>query len=278
MTFSVSTLKATVGAVARQGVRWGNKNLPNIMFVAGTLAVGAAVYEMYGCALEADRAIKQAEEEKGEALTKTEKGVIVAKKCWKAFLIGLIAVGFFCGAHRINLKRQAALSAAYAMTLKDYNEFKAKAVEQLGEKKIEKIQDEVAAERVALFDPAKLDAVAGIGPLWCDAWSNTLFRGDLETIRKIVNDLNDDIYQCHGKAYFNGEITLNDVYYALSEALHAPQLGPVSWGANVGFRADLTGPIDITDIRYSKAPNGEPCGYINFKPLLLTDNVRDLNY
>lgn len=264
----------------RHGLKFVSKNLPTIMTVCGIAGMGYTAYEVSRSTLEADKAIKEAKavkEEAGEELTKKEKAIIILKKCWKAFLAGLITIGFFCGANHISLKRQAVLSAAYAMTTNEFKEYKEKVKETLGEKKSEKIEDDIAAEKIASYHFSEANPVGGSGPLWIDAWTNTAYRGNLEDIRKVVNDLNDDLYQSKGKAYFSGEITMNDVLYAIGAACHAPQLGSVSLGEQFGFRADLTGPIDL-DIRYGKASNGEPCGYINLKPLPLTENMNDIYY
>lgn len=261
----------------RHGIRFVSKNLPTIMTAFGIGGFALTTYEVVHGTLKAEEALKQAEEEKGEELTKKEKVIIIVKKCWKAFLAGLITIGFFCGANHISLKRQAVLSAAYAMTTNDFKEYKEKVKATLGEKKEEKIKDDIANDHIASYHFSETNPVGGSGPLWIDAWTNTAFRGNLEDIRKTINDLNDDLYQSKGKAYFSGEITLNDALYAISTACHAPQLGSVSLGDQFGFRADLTGPIDL-DIRYGKTSNGEPCGYIQLKPLPLTENIADIYY
>ena len=264
-------------AGVRHTTRFVVKNLPTIMTGLGILGFGCTVYETSRSTLIAEKALAKAKEEKGEELTKKEKVVIIAKKCWKAFLIGLITIGFFFGANHISLKRQAALTAAYAAISNDFKEYKSKVIETFGKKKAEKVEDDIAADKIAAYNFETAQPVSGNGPLWVMAWTNTPFRGNLEDIRKCVNDLNDDLYQSKGKAYFSGEITLNDLLYSISTTCHAPQLGSVSLGDQFGFRADLTGPIDL-DIRYSKASNGEPCGYINVKPLPLTENIADIYY
>ena len=264
-------------AGSKQVARFVAKNLPTIMTGLGVVGFGLTIYEVSNSTLKAEEALHQAAEEKGEELTKKEKAIIIVKKCWKAFLIGLITLGFFFGANHISLKRQAVLTAAYATVSNDFKEYKAKVFETFGEKKAEKVEDDIAADHIAAFDFNSAQPISGTGPLWVMAWTNTPFRGNLEDIRKCVNDLNDDLYQSKGKAYFSGEITLNDLLYSISTTCHAPQLGSVSLGDQFGFRADLTGPIDL-DIRYSKASNGEPCGYINVKPLPLTENIADIYY
>lgn len=271
--FNVALLK--VGA--QQVLRTARQQAPTIMMAAGVVGFCATLYEGYGAATKAEKLLAEEEENKGEELTVQEKAIIFAKTCWKVFLLGLITLGLFCGAHKITLRRQAALSAAYTMALSNFDEYKAKAVEMLGEKKATAISDEIAKAKIAALDPVVINGVPGVGPLWIDGFSNTPFRGSREEIQKVVNELNEDMYKCRGKACFEGEITLDDLYYALSAQLHAPQLGHVDWGNDLGFRPDLTGLIDIsgTNITYDKAPNGEPCGYIHFRPKPLNYNFAD---
>ncbi len=267
----------TVKVGVTQLVKFTRANLPTILTGLGAVSFGVTVYETSKGSIKAAKLIEKAEEEKGEDISKADKAVIIAKTCWKAFLAGLIAMGFFFGANRISLKRQAVLSAAYALTTNEFREYQEKVRETIGEKKEEKIKDDIAADKVAAYHFTEATPISGTGPLWIFAWSNTPFRGNLEDIRQTINDLNDDLYHSKGKAYFSGEIALNDVIYAISSACHAPQLGSVALGDVFGFRADLTGPIDL-DIRYGKATNGEPCGYINVKPLPLVENLNENVY
>jgi hypothetical protein len=272
MNVSMQLLKA----FPKQTAQFVSKNLPTIMTSLGVVGFVATIYETSKATLKAERYLKEAEEKKEEPLTKKEKALIFAKTCWKAFLIGLITIGLFCGAHKISLKRQAALGTALAMATQDLDEYKAKVVETLGEKKADKIEDDISADKVNayVYDAA---AVKGNGPLWVLSWCNVPFRGNLEDIRRTFNDLNEDMYRGTGKAYFTQEISLNDVLEALSAACNAPQLGPVDLGEQFGFSPELTGNIDY-EIRYSHTKDGEPCGYIKIKPLPLTENLKDIYY
>ena len=195
--------------------------------------------------------------------------MIIAKTCWKTFLLGLITLGLFFGANHVSLKRQAALGAAYAMTLKDFDDYKEKAKEMLGESKAEKIKDNVVADKILAYPEESIESIPGTGPLWIEAWTNTAFRADRETIRRTINDLNEDMYR-----RFDNEITMNDILTALSAECNAPQLGCVSNGEMFGFSPELTGSID-PDFRYGKTKSGEPCGFLNFNPEVLNKNPRD---
>ncbi len=267
---ALNTQTLKVGLKA--GLKFVNKNLPTVMTFAGAVGFCATMYEVSRSSITAKEILEQAEADKAEndeELTKKERALIIAKTCWKAFLLGLITLGFFFGANHVSLKRQAALGAAYAMTLQDFDEYKAKAKEMFGETKTEKIKDEIAADKILALPDDYTSSVPGTGPLWIDSWTNTPFRADLETIRRTIIDLNEDLYR-----KFDNEITMNDILTALSAECHAPQLGSVANGDMFGFSPDLTGSIDA-DIRYGKTRNGEPCGYLNFNPELLRQNLHD---
>ena len=272
MNVSMQVLKA----FPKQTAKFVSANLPTIMTALGAVGFGVTIYETSKATLKAERYLKEAEEKKEEPLTKKEKALIFAKTCWKAFLIGLITLGLFCGAHKISLKRQAALGTALAMVTQDFDEYKSKVVETFGEKKAEKVEDDISADKIQTY-VVNSAGVPGNGPLWVLSWCNIPFRGNLEVIRKTFNDLNEDMYKGTGKAYYIQTLTLNDVIEALSAACNAPQLGPVDLGDQFGFSPELTGNIDY-DIRYSHTKDGEPCGFIKIKPLLLTENVTDIYY
>lgn len=269
-------------SAARGGLKFCIKNGPTLMTGAGIVLFGVTVYEAAKSSIKVKEDFETKKEEKIEAgkenteLTKKEKAIIIFKRCWKVFLIGLISIGFFCGANHINLKRQAALGAAYAAAVKDFTEYKEAVVESIGETKAEKIEDEIAAKHIKDFEfPVSESSIPGTGPLWNLSWVNIPFRANLEDIRKVFNDLNEDMYKGVGKAYFTQDITLNDFIETLSAQVNAPQLGRVDLGDALGWNPELTGNIDY-DIRYGRTRNGEPMGYIKIKPLPLTMNLRDL--
>lgn len=268
--------KELVKASTAKAIQFASQHAPTALVGLGTAGFVVTVVTACKSTPKAIEAIEAAKKEKGEDLTIVETAKIGAKHYWKPALIGAVSIGCFVGAHSVDLKRQAALTAAYTLSERTIQEYKAKVIETLGETKADKIEDAIAEKKITSF-PFTDVPVQGAGPLWIFAWTNTPFRGDLETIRRVVNDLNDDIYQCKGKAYLDGEIKLNDLLYELSLACNAPQLGSVSLGEQFGFRADLTGPINL-NIRYGQNKLGEPCGFIDVHPMPLTSNIKDIYY
>lgn len=273
MKLNATVLKASL----RQTVKFISKNLPTIMTACGVISFGVTVYEVSKSSIATKEAIDEAKEEKEEDLEKKEVAIIVVKKCWKAFLAGLITIGFFCGANHISVTRQAALATAYTMTASEFKEYKEKVKESLGEKKAEKIEDDISANKAKDLNIYEENPINGNGPLWYLAWTHTPFRANLEDIRRMVNDFNDDIYKAKGKAWANGQITLNDFIDELKLLSGSELLGTIPIGDHFGWEADTTGPIDL-DIRYTKAENGEPCGVINIKPVPLDANLKDAYY
>lgn len=91
--------------------------------------------------------LEQAEEEKGEELTVTEKIVVAGPSYVPAILTGLGTIACIFGANVLNQRNQAALASAYALLDRSYKDYKAKAKELYGEEGDQKIREEVAIDK-----------------------------------------------------------------------------------------------------------------------------------
>lgn len=123
----------------------------------------------------------------------------------------------------MNVRRNAALTAAYNLSATALSEYKEKVIETVGEKKEQAIRDKVAEERIKK-DPVKPSTVivSGNGTTRCfDTITKQRFTSDIETIRRVVNDLN--------QRMINGDdyISLNEFYYeiGLDSCLVGDELG-----------------------------------------------------
>jgi hypothetical protein len=133
-------------------------------------------------------------------LTKFE----VVKVAWKPYipasLLGLGTIAAIIGSRTIDSKRNAALAAAYSLTERAYHEYKEKAVVTMGEKKEAEMRTELRAEQsdrelglreenghnlVMLNDDSKV--------LFFDTLSGRHFHNDVQSVRKAVNDINEQI-------------------------------------------------------------------------------------
>jgi len=184
-------------------------------------------------------------------LTKVE----VIKVAWKPYIpaaiTGVTSVACLIGASSVNAKRNAALATAYNLTATAFSEFKDATLETVGEKKEQIIRNKVAEERINK-EPVNQSTiiVSGNGNTRCfDTITKRRFISDIETIKKIVNELN--------RKMVNGEdyISLNEFYYELG-------LDEVSIGDELGWNV-TRGLIEV-DFRAQLDTDGTPCIVIDY--------------
>ena len=223
--------------------------------LAGTvMAVAATPKALEDIEMEKDRQnqeiIKAAEEAGEESFEIIDKlpPVDVVKACWKNYIPAaatcLLSAGCIIGANSAHVKRNAALATAYKLSETALTEYHDKVVEVVGEKKEQEIQDEISKDRVRKNPPVNKEVIiTGSGQTTClDTISGRYFKSDIETIRKIENDLN---YRMRDEMY----ISLNELYYELG-------LTYTELGETMGWNVDR-GQIDI-DYSAQLAENGEP--------------------
>lgn len=154
--------------------------------------------------------IDEREIEDGKRLSKPEI-VATTWKCYvPAAVTGVCSIACLIGANSINTRRNAALAAAYAISLQDLADYKEKALEVVGPKKEEQIRDAVAQNRFERDNATAMPIITtGKGTVPCyDYLTKRKFESDMETLRKAENNLNlrmRDEYT----------ITLNDFYAEL---------------------------------------------------------------
>jgi len=186
-----------------------------------------------------------------EPLTKIE----VVKAAWKPYIPAAItcatSVACLIGAGSVNAKRNAALATAYNLASNALTEFKDATLETVGEKKNQTIKNKVAEKQIEK-NPVNQSAiiVSGQGNTRCfDTITKQRFTSDIETIRRIVNDLNERM--------INGEdyISLNEFYYELG-------LDGTSIGEDLGWNI-ARGKIKV-DFNAQLDSDGVPCIVIDY--------------
>lgn len=192
------------------------------------------------------RLIEEAEEEKDDTLTVPE----TIKTCWKPYVpavaTGVFSVACLIGANSVNARRNATLAAAYKLSETALAEYRDKVVETIGEKKERTVREKVAQERVDKKPVSKSEVIITEkgNTLFFEPLSCRYFKSDIETIRRIVNDLN--------KRMVGGE-----QYMSLSEFYTEIGLSPTLISDDIGWRVDR----NIIEIDYPaiKADDGTPC-------------------
>lgn len=222
------------------------KNQPKIMTGAG---VGMGLYGTYRAIKATPKAlilIQEAEEQKGEPLSTTEK----VKVAWRPYIPAIVSEAgsliFILGAQSINDRRNAALFTAYSLTEQALSDYKEKVIETVGPKKEKTIMDKVAEDKVTKNPPRTNEVIiTGNGNFLClNSLTGGYFRSDIEKIRHAINNIN---YRMLNENY----ISENEVFYELDYPY-------VSNGDDLGWNIFEDGKIEV-QFSTQLTKDGEPC-------------------
>ena len=270
-----------VGNVTKKIIEFTVKNSTTILTVTAVAGVGATAVATGKAVIEARDTIKAHEMDEELKCEKIEQvdGVVKdhiiyyrerttlekVKLTWKSFVspmfLGTTTIACIIGSNTISTRRNLALAAAYSMSEEAAKEFKSKVAETIGEKKVDKIEHEIAQDHLN-DNPVPDDeyiAHTGYGEqLMYDWWTGRYFRGGQNEVDKKVNMLNKRMSRKKCAS------TVNDLY----ELLGIPEVPSGSeWGWN--YKQD-TDDGDVT-VHYYPAisSKGEPCIEVRINPELL---------
>jgi hypothetical protein len=189
-------------------------------------------------------------ENNNEKLTKIE----TIKTAWRPYIpaavIGAASITCLIGASSVNHKRNAALTAAYAISENTLTRYRDKVIETLGEKKDKEIIDKVSQDRVN--ENPKVDSQIIISSkgntLFMDSISGRYFKSDLDYIKKAINKLNRDM-------------TL-DYYVSLEDFYNEIGLKPTKNSSNLGWNLN-DGLIEI-NISTCLTDDDQPCIVLDY--------------
>ena len=181
----------------------------------------------------------------------------VVKTAWKPYIpsvvTGVASITCLIGASSVNAKRNAALATAYELSKTALIEYKEKVIETVGEKKEEVIREKVAQKKVDEKPVTNSEViVAGSGEvLFLEPASMRYFKSDLETIRGIINDLNERMI-----TGMEGYISLTDFYNEIG-------LSHTSTSDYMGWNLYRDGQIKV-NFPAAKTEKGEPCLVLDY--------------
>lgn len=168
-----------------------------------------------------------------------------------AMLTGTMSVVCLIGANSVNLRRNAALAAAYTLSESTLKEYQEKVIESIGPRKEQAIKDAIAKDKVDR-DPVgnKEVIVTGKGDTLCyDAISGRYFKSDIDRLKKAENTLNRQMRDelC---------ITLNEFYDEIG-------LPSIAVGEDLGWNIDR----GYIDLHFSSqlAADGTPCLVVEYR-------------
>lgn len=173
--------------------------------------------------------IGEREVDENRKLSKVE----VVKATWTCYIpsavVGGASIACLVGSTSVNLRRNAALAAAYSCAETALREYQDKVVEVIGEKKEQTIRDAVAKERIEKRPVSEQQILyTGHGDTLCyDAWCSRYFKSDIEVIRRAIHELNDRLRT-------DNYISLNEFYDAIG--LEESKTGEIlGWNIGKGY-------------------------------------------
>lgn len=200
------------------------------------------------------KALMLIEEKKLDTDVEKLSVVETVKTVWPCYIppviTGVVSVGCLIGASSVNMRRNAALATAYALsetTLKDYQE---KVFETLGEKKAEEVRDAVAKDKLDKkpVDENTIVMTERGNTLMFEPLSGRYFRSDIDIVKRIISELN--------------LLLVTDDYVSLNDFYCAIGLGETQMGDMLGWNVQ-SAKIEV-HFGTNLAANGEPCVVIDF--------------
>lgn len=185
-------------------------------------------------------------EEMPENSTAKEKAEALVPVYAPTAAMVLISTACIVGSNRIHNYRYASLLALYSIGQKSLARWQDAVLDEVGRKKYEDVRERVLKPDGPVPESILIDDER---VLFYDVYSGRYFRSDsVETVRKVVNDLNDILYR-------DDWVSLNEFYYEIG-------LPPTEFGGNVGWLVE-DGSIKIDLDAYLK--DDRPCVSVSFQ-------------
>lgn len=245
----------TVKTGATNLLMWANTHSSALLTATGEANLFLAVYSSVIATRESTRILDNEEEERirlnEPEMTFGEKFRMVGPYYIPTILFTLIGGGCFLLNTIQEERRIATLAGLYSMTEKSFEEYKEKTKEMFGEKKEQRIRDELDRKRIEEHPVTNSPVIiTGNGQYLCyDTWSDRYFRSTINDVKRAHVEIREDLIS-------NMYVSLNEVY----EKLRLPSNLD---GYDLGFTVE-----DKLEFSYSSqlADNGEPALAITFIP------------
>lgn len=179
------------------------------------------------------------------------------KLVWPQFIppvaAGTATIAAIIMANRMSAKEAAVLAAAYGISKKELEEYKAKIAEKLSPTKAAQVKEEIAQDRVKENPPASTIIVMGDEVLCYDKSTDRYFKSTMEKIRRAELATNTEInrYGFAKARFFYDEL----------------EMEPTTWTSNTGWNRSIE-----VEISHALTNDGRPCITIGF------DHFPDPNY
>lgn len=208
------------------------KNASTILTCIGTIGVIVTAIMARKDTIKAEELVNDAQEEKGEYLTKSEQFKAAAPAYIPTALAAVSTIACIFGSHVISKRQQAALLSAYALLSTSYRDYRQRVRAMYGEDTHDDNVSDRSAESVldirtegeyyGLACELEEEENDGLPRTFYDEYSNRHFEATIEQVLKAEYELN----RCY---ILNGQATLNDFYENLG-------LKKTDYGSILGWR------------------------------------------
>lgn len=163
----------------------------------------------------------------------------LVKTYWQEFIppaiAGTASITCIIAANHIGTRRTAAIAAAFKLSEQLTEEYKDRVVKTLGAQKEEKMRSELAADRMSRTGGGETIIISGSEVLFYDEMSGRFFKGEMEKIRKAVNDVNYKVnnYYCASLSDFYDQIGLTKTSFSDEVGWNTDELLDVKFAATI---------------------------------------------
>ena len=193
------------------------RNASTILSGLGVAGVIATTITAVKATPKALSLVKQAEEEKGEKLSKWEKVNVAGVAYIPTALLGTATIACILGANVISRRQQATLMSAYALLDRSYKDYKNKVNELYGEDAGKQIREGIAKDK---YTGDKVSGDDG-KELFYDFYSGRYFESTKEAVMWAQ-------YETNRSLYVNYAVGLNE-YYDLLGLEEKPEYEMLGW-------------------------------------------------
>lgn len=229
---------------------WTKRNSPQILMWCGITSGLTSIYFAITGTKKFVKAVAEEKEATGyEKLPGKTIAKLALKSYWPVAVSEAAAVGCILGSNHINNQRLATAAMAYKLSETALMEFKEKAIETIGEKKVNDIKAAIAEDKIAKDPPSDSNGgnsvvLVGDGDILCyDEISGRYFKSCADKI-------------LHARNLLNERLT-TEYYISLNEFYDLLGLEDIPIGDELGWNMD-NGLLDIS-LSAHLSKDGRPC-------------------
>lgn len=245
-------MKKGIGGLADTLFEAVQRKSPEILTGIG---IGSSVLALIFGIKNTPKALKAIEEKKKELEVDKLPVKETIKTAGKYYIptvtLEIVSAACILGSKKVTNTRVAALSAAYSLSESTLKEYQDKVVEAIGERKEQKIRDDISSDHVKNNPPVEQQIVlTENGNALChDRIANRYFRSDINHIKQTINDLN---YKLNQEMY----ISWNEYLYEMGLPRMLDIGDELGWSSEYG-QIDIHYSSELTD-------KGEPCLVLDY--------------